>query len=80
MKSPFGHDKSTEVTLTLKRLEDSRPAWSFSIAIKGGARQNIEPYEKSTGRVYLRKRDDAQAARKFRQFESLTGHWRYNEL
>ncbi|KAF2972671.1 hypothetical protein GQX73_g957 [Xylaria multiplex] len=80
MKSPIGHDKSTEITLTLKRVEDVRPSWSFSITTKGGVRQTTEPYEQSTGRVSLRKRNDAQAAREFRRFEFLTGYRRYDEL
>ncbi|KAI0905937.1 BcPKS19, polyketide synthase [Ustulina deusta] len=80
MKSPIGHDKSTEITLTLKRLEDVRPSWSFSITTKGGVRQTTEPYEQSTGRVYLKKRNDAQAAREFKRFESLTGHRRHDEV
>ncbi|KAI1755466.1 BcPKS19, polyketide synthase [Xylaria castorea] len=80
MKSPIGHDKSTEITLALKRIESVRPSWSFSITTKGGVRQTTEPYEQSTGRVYLKKRSDAQAAREFRRFESLTGHRRYDEL
>ncbi|KAJ2983506.1 hypothetical protein NUW58_g6237 [Xylaria curta] len=80
MKSPIGHDKSTEIMLTLKRVEDVRPSWSFSITTKGGVRQNAGPYEQSTGTVYLKKRNDAQAARQFKRFESLTGHRRYDEL
>ncbi|KAI0455410.1 BcPKS19, polyketide synthase [Xylaria acuta] len=80
MKSPIGHDKSAEIRLALKRLEGMRPSWSFSITTKGGVRQTTEPYEQSTGRVYLKKRSDTQAAREFRRFESLTGHRRYGEL
>ncbi|TGJ87742.1 hypothetical protein E0Z10_g1069 [Xylaria hypoxylon] len=80
MRSPIGHDKSTEITLTLKRQEDVQPSWSFSITTKGGMRQTTEPYEQSTGRVSLKKRGDAQAAREFRRFESLTGYRRYDEL
>lgn len=80
MKSPIGHDKSAEITLTLKRLERAQPSWSFSIATRGGVRQFTEPYEQCTGKVYLKKRNDAQAAREFRRYESLTGHRRYDEL
>ncbi|KAI0191545.1 BcPKS19, polyketide synthase [Xylaria flabelliformis] len=80
MKSPIGHDKTTEITLALKRLDGARPSWSFSITTKGGLRQITEPYEQSTGRVYLKKRSDARAAREFKRFESLTGHRRYEEL
>ncbi|KAI0862679.1 BcPKS19, polyketide synthase [Xylaria cubensis] len=80
MKSPIGHDKTTEITLALKRLDGARPSWSFSITTKGGLRQITEPYEQSTGRVYLKKRSDARAAREFKRFESLTGHRRYDEL
>ncbi|KAI0415829.1 BcPKS19, polyketide synthase [Xylaria grammica] len=80
MKSPLGHDRSTEITLTLKHLEDVRPSWSFSITTKSGLRQNTEPYEQSMGRVSLKKRGDAQAAREFKRFESLTGYRRYDEL
>lgn len=80
MKSPIGHDKSAEITLTLKRLEHAQPSWSFSITTRGGLRQITAPHEQSTGRVYLKKRNDAQAAREFRRYESLTGHRRYDEL
>ncbi|GAP87780.1 putative thiolase-like protein [Rosellinia necatrix] len=80
MKSPIGHDKMMEITLMLKHLDDTRPSWSFSITTRGGLRQTAEPYEQSTGKVYLKTRDDAQAAKEFRRFESLTGCRRYDEL
>ncbi|KAI1140804.1 BcPKS19, polyketide synthase [Hypoxylon sp. FL0543] len=80
MRSPIGRDKSTEITLTLKRLENMSPSWSFSIATKSNTRQSAEPIEQSTGRVCLKKRDDAQAARDFKRFESLTGYRRYEEV
>ncbi|KAI0838314.1 BcPKS19, polyketide synthase [Hypoxylon sp. FL0890] len=80
MRSPIGRDTSMEIVLTLKRLENTRPSWSFSITTKFGMRQTTEHSEQSTGRVSLKKRDDAQAAREFKRFQSLTGYRRYDEV
>ncbi|PQE27928.1 Beta-ketoacyl synthase protein [Rutstroemia sp. NJR-2017a BBW] len=79
MKYPIGSHTSTEITLTLKRLEDKHPSWSFTITTKNSA-QKVAESKQSTGKVYLKKRGDTQAARDFKRFESLTGHRRYREV
>ncbi|ORY67214.1 uncharacterized protein BCR38DRAFT_509936 [Pseudomassariella vexata] len=80
MKSPIGQDTTKEIMLTLKRLEDVRPSWPFSMTTQATGGPIAAPFEQSTGRVCLKKRDDAQAAQEFKRFESLTGHRRYEEL
>ncbi|KAM0304142.1 hypothetical protein ACHAO8_011378 [Botrytis cinerea] len=80
MNYPIGRQSSTEITLTLKRLEDIYPSWSFSITTKNGEREVAESSKQSTGKVCLKKRGDTQAAREFKRFETLTGHRRYREV
>ncbi|TAQ89052.1 hypothetical protein B7494_g2621 [Chlorociboria aeruginascens] len=80
MKYPIGRHASTEIILTLKRLEDTYPSWSFTITTKANTHETAEPSQQSTGKVCLKKRDDGQAARDFKRFESLTGHRRYREV
>ena len=83
MKSPIGLDTTKDIILSLKRIDDSRPSWLFSITTQAppSAKGHIsEPFEQSTGSVHLRKRDDVSAAQNFRRFETLTGHRRYEEI
>ncbi|KAK6593243.1 Iterative polyketide synthase CazM 3 [Botrytis cinerea] len=80
MNYPIGCQSSTEITLTLKRLEDIYPSWSFSITTKNGEREVAESSKQSTGKVCLKKRGDTQAAREFKRFETLTGYRRYREV
>ena len=83
MKSPIGLDTTKDIILSLKRINDSRPSWSFSITTQAqpsAAGHISEPFEQSTGTVHLEKRDDAQAARNFRRFETLTGYRRHEEI
>ena len=80
MRSPIGQSITKRITLVLKKFDDLRPSWSFSITTQDTEAHTAEPFEHSTGRVYLMKRDDAQAARKFERFETLTGHRRYEEV
>lgn len=83
MKSPIGLDTTEDIILSLNRIDDSRPSWSFSITTQvhpSAARLVSEPFERSTGIVHLKKRDDAQAAQNFRRFETLTGYRRYEEI
>ncbi|KAI2620676.1 beta-ketoacyl synthase domain-containing protein [Hypomontagnella submonticulosa] len=84
MKSPIGRDTSAEISLTLKRAYENGknkgdcPCWSFSIAVSSTARG--KPLECSTGRIYLKKRDDAQAARDLKRLASLIGPRKYDEI
>ncbi|OCK81842.1 beta-ketoacyl synthase [Lepidopterella palustris CBS 459.81] len=83
MKSPIGLDSSKEILLCLTSVEDSQPIWSFSISTV--ARQNIggntgDPFQHSTGTVYLTKRNDFQAAQNFKRFERLIGSHRYEDI
>ncbi|XXG94159.1 hypothetical protein Hte_000411 [Hypoxylon texense] len=84
MKSPIGLDLSAEISLTLKRAHENGkdkgdcPCWSFSIAVSSTARG--KPVESSTGRIYLKKRDDAQAARDLKRLASLIGSRKYDEI
>ncbi|KAI1760611.1 BcPKS19, polyketide synthase [Hypoxylon sp. FL1150] len=80
MKYPIGRDVSTEITLTLKRLEDSRPSWTFSITTRADTSPTKQTSEQSSGRVCLQKRRDVQAARDFKRFESMSGYRRYEEV
>lgn len=81
MKSPIGLDTNIEILLCLKRLDPSHLSWSFSITTQAkGTLHSSSPYEQSTGRVYLTKRDNAQAAQIFKRFETLTGFRRCEEI
>ncbi|KAI9778832.1 MAG: hypothetical protein M1816_003896 [Peltula sp. TS41687] len=81
MKPPIGLDTNIEILLSLKRLDPSNPSWSFSITTKAkGTLRSSSPFEHSTERVHLTKRDNAQAAQIFYRFETLTGFRRYEEM
>ena len=81
MKSPIGLDANIEILLCLKRLDPSHLSWSFSITTQAkGTLHSSSPFEQSTGRVYLTKRDNAEAAQIFKRFETLTGFRRCNEI
>jgi malonyl CoA-acyl carrier protein transacylase/SAM-dependent methyltransferase/acyl carrier protein len=80
MRSPIGQDTNTKILLVLTKLNDALPAWSFSITTQPADVPSAEPFEVSTGRVCLKKRDDAQQARDFERYETLTGHRRYEEV
>ncbi|KAH6635854.1 BcPKS19, polyketide synthase [Chaetomium tenue] len=80
MRSPIGQDTNTSISLVLTKLNDAPPTWSFSITTRPADVPSTEPFEVSTGRVCLKKRDDAQQARDFERYETLTGHRRYEEV
>ncbi|KAK7754813.1 Type I Iterative PKS [Diatrype stigma] len=80
MQYPIGCDISTEIIVTLKRLEAVPPSWAFNITTKDGRNQKAEPSEQSTGKVSLKERGDAQAARVFKRFQSIADHRRYTEV
>lgn len=77
MMSPIGHNINKKILLLLKRISDTQPQWSFSITTsdEGG-----EPFEHSTGKVKLEKREDTQSAREFERFETLVGQRRCDEI
>ncbi|VUC28732.1 unnamed protein product [Clonostachys rosea] len=80
MASPIGSSTSKKITLLLSKLDTASPSWSFSITTQDTDIEGAEPFEHSTGRVYLKKRDDKQAARDFERFETLTGYRRYQNV
>jgi malonyl CoA-acyl carrier protein transacylase/acyl carrier protein/SAM-dependent methyltransferase len=80
MRSPIGQNTAKKISLVLKRLDHKRPSWSFSITTQDTELHNAQPFEHSTGRVCLKKRDDVQSAREFARFETLTSHRRYEEV
>lgn len=83
MNSPIGLDTNKELFLTLQQTDDPRPSWSFSIITQLPPSQTgrvSAPFETSTGRVYLQRRDDSKAAQLFQRFESLTGIGRCEEI
>ncbi|KAL4993159.1 hypothetical protein BDV10DRAFT_199901 [Aspergillus recurvatus] len=82
MRSPIGAITTKQISLVLTKVDDDqrRPSWTFSITTQDTAVQRAEPFEHSTGRVYLKQRDDAQAVREFERFETLTGVRRYEEV
>ncbi|KAL4864217.1 hypothetical protein BDV12DRAFT_205861 [Aspergillus spectabilis] len=81
MRSPIGANTNKRISLMLSKLDDDQhPSWTFSITTQDTDLQRTEPFEHSTGRVCLKKRDEAQAAREFERFESLTGPRRYEEV
>ncbi|OCK75371.1 putative Phthiocerol synthesis polyketide synthase type I PpsA [Lepidopterella palustris CBS 459.81] len=80
MRSPIGQNTNKKISLVLKKLDDKHPSWSFSITTQDTEVEGANPFEHSTGRVCLKKRNDAQSARDFERFETLTGHRRCEEL
>ncbi|KAK6079334.1 beta-ketoacyl synthase [Seiridium cupressi] len=80
MKSPIGQDTNKKISLVLEKLDDRNPLWSFSITTQDTGFLRAEAFEVSTGRVSLKKRDDASSARKFERFETLAGHRRCHEV
>lgn len=83
MMSPIGLDTTKDIVLSLKRIHDSRPSWSFSITTlappSAGGRIST-PFEHSTGIVHLAKRDDPKAAQNFRRFETLIGYRSFEQI
>lgn len=83
MNSPIGLDTNKDLLLTLQQTDDTRPCWSFSITTQLPPSQTgrvSAPFETSTGRVYLQRRDDSKAAQLFQRFETLTGISRCEEI
>ncbi|KAF2470760.1 putative Phthiocerol synthesis polyketide synthase type I PpsA [Lindgomyces ingoldianus] len=83
INSPIGQDTTKEILLYVKRIDDMRPFWSFSITVgtlPTAMGHAVETFVQSTGTVYLRKRGDSRQAQKFKRFESLTGFRRYQEI
>lgn len=80
MRSPIGQNINKHIALVLKKIDDIHPSWSFSITTQDANSQAAETFEHSTGVVRLKRRDDANAAREFERFETLTGHRRYDEI
>lgn len=80
MKSPIGRDTSVEIILRLKRLDDTQASWKFCITTQPTAGFSGDAFEVSTGRVCLKRRDDAQNMEEFKRFESLVGGRRVKEV
>jgi malonyl CoA-acyl carrier protein transacylase/acyl carrier protein/SAM-dependent methyltransferase len=80
MKSPIGYSTNKKIVLTLTKLSDMPPSWSFSITTLELEGPVSQPFEHSTGKVYLKTRNDAQATREFKRYESLSGSSRYEEV
>lgn len=80
MRSPIGHSTNKKISLILKRLDTTPPSWSFSITTQDTEVHVAQPFEHSTGRICLKRRDDTLSAREFERFETLTGHRRYQEV
>ncbi|ETS78026.1 hypothetical protein PFICI_10088 [Pestalotiopsis fici W106-1] len=81
MKSPIGKNIAKKIMLSLKRINDNRhPEWTFTITTQDMETRSAEPFEHASGKVYLKNRDDKQAARERQRIETLTGHRRYKEV
>lgn len=80
MKSPIGDDVTVEIRLKLKRVDGLRPSWQFSITTQPTMNPSADPFEVTTGRVCLKRRDDSQTVSEFKRFESLTGSRRVEEV
>lgn len=72
MKSPIGPGTENHINLILTRTEKAISAWSFQITLQPKLGLDSSPQEVSSGHVSLKKRDDTQAMREFKRFESLT--------
>lgn len=83
MKSPIGLDATKDIVLSLKRIHDTLPSWSFSITTQAPPTSSgrvSTPFEHSTGLVQIKKRNDVKAAQEFGRFETLIGYRRYEEI
>lgn len=80
MKSPIGSDVNVEIRLKLTRVDGLRPSWKFSITTQSTMNTSAAPFEVTTGKVCLKRRDDSQSVNEFKRFESLTGGRRVEEL
>ncbi|EAW12177.1 putative polyketide synthase [Aspergillus clavatus NRRL 1] len=83
MTSPIGLNTNKDLLLTLQQIDDPLPSWTFSITtqpLPSPTGRVSEPFETSTGRVYLQRRDDPRAAQLFQRFETLTGARRCEEI
>lgn len=80
MKSPIGDDVAVEIRLKLKRVDGPRPSWQFSITTQSTMNPSAGPFEVTTGKVCLKRRDDPQTVSEFKRFESLTGSRRVEEV
>ena len=80
MRSPIGKSIAQKITLVLKKLDDVHPSWSFSVITQDTEGSKAEPFEHSTGKVYLKKRDNTQAAQEFERFETLIGSRRFEQV
>ncbi|KAF2867263.1 BcPKS19, polyketide synthase [Massariosphaeria phaeospora] len=83
INSPIGQDTNKEILLHVKRTEDVRPSWSFSITVgtpPTATGPAVDTAVQSTGTVLLRDRSDARQAQEFKRFESLIGRRRHEEI
>nr|APX43976.1 polyketide synthase [Pestalotiopsis microspora] len=81
MKSPIGKSIAQKILLSLKKINDNtHPQWTFSITTQDTENQTAEPFEHTSGKVYLKERNNKQASRERQRIEKLIGHRRYMEV
>ena len=67
-KSRIGQSTNKTTLLILKKVNDARPTWSFTVTTKVMDVSTEHPFEHSIGSICLKKRNDAQAARGIRAY------------
>ncbi|KAI8302067.1 Methylphloroacetophenone synthase [Colletotrichum sp. SAR11_59] len=76
-------EEPPEILLSMRRVDNSRPSWVFSITvepIQKAGEDRVEAQETTTGMVHLRERNDPRATQEFRRFESLIGDCRWQNI
>ena len=80
MQSPIGLSTTKKILVTLTKITDALPGWSFSFTTQEMEGPKMQPFEHSTGKVYLKQRDDSQGIREFKRYESLSGSRKYDQI
>ncbi|CZR52558.1 related to polyketide synthase [Phialocephala subalpina] len=73
MTAPLGLNINKDITLTLSHLEGRHQEWAFRISTQT---KGSEPFHHTSGTVFLQKKNDSKANRKFNRFQTLIGSQR----
>ncbi|KAH9227190.1 hypothetical protein K456DRAFT_1754413 [Colletotrichum gloeosporioides 23] len=76
-------EEPPEILLSMRRVDNSRPSWVFSITvepIQKAGQDRVEAQETTTGMVHLRERNEPRVTQEFRRFESLIGDCRWQNI
>ncbi|KZL87534.1 polyketide synthase [Colletotrichum incanum] len=72
-----------DITMTMRRLKNPWPSWSFSITVNPDLENDqgsVQGNETTTGSVQLHQRTEPQIARELKRFDSLVGNHRWEQI